>query len=100
VVHYPADERYQRFCLVLSQIPKGRVCSYGQLAKMAELSGPRQSCQWLRRLPENSTLPWYRIVNGQGKLAHFAGASEQRKRLIQEGILFTPAGRISKQYFL
>ncbi len=94
------DERLARFCFVLSQVPEGRVCSYGRLAEMAELSGPRQSCQLLRKLPNDSALPWYRIVNAQGKLADFAGASEQRKILESEGIRFSPAGRIPKQYFV
>lgn len=93
------DECLQRFYLVLSQVPEGRVCSYGRLAVMAELSGPRQSAQLLRRLPEGSNLPWYRIVNAQGKLADFAGAAKQRRLLEAEGIIFTAAGRIPKHYF-
>jgi methylated-DNA-protein-cysteine methyltransferase-like protein len=67
---------------------------------MAELSGPRHSCQLLRRLPKDSSLPWYRIVNAQGKIADFAGAAKQRQVLVSEGIAFTPAGRIPKKYFL
>jgi methylated-DNA-protein-cysteine methyltransferase-like protein len=94
------DDSFTRFCTVLSQIPEGRVCSYGHLAKMAELSGARQSCQLLRKLPEGSTLPWYRIVNAQGKLADFAGAIQQRHLLESEGVIFTSASRIPKHYFL
>jgi len=91
---------FERFCLVLSQVPKGSVCSYGHLAKLAELSGPRQSCQLLRRLPTDSQLPWYRIVNAQGKLADFSGADRQRRLLEAEGVLFAHSGRIPKQYFI
>lgn len=94
------DARLERFCIVLLQIPAGRVCSYGHLAKMAELSGARQSCWLLRKLPKDTDLPWHRVVNAQGKLADFSGASLQRQRLEVEGVSFTPAGRIPKQYFL
>jgi methylated-DNA-protein-cysteine methyltransferase-like protein len=94
------DDSLARFCTVLSQIPKGRVCSYGHLARMAELSGARHSCQLLRKLPESSALPWYRIVNAQGKLADFAGAIQQRRLLESEGILFTSSSRIPKHYFV
>lgn len=94
------DEQMERFCLVLSQVPKGQVCSYGYLASMAELGGARQSCAFLRRLPSDSGLPWHRVVNAQGKLADFAGASRQRQLLELEGIVFTAAGRIPKHYFL
>ncbi|MFT5117956.1 MAG: methylated-DNA-protein-cysteine methyltransferase-like protein [Kiritimatiellia bacterium] len=94
------DDSLTRFYTVLSQIPEGRVCSYGHLAKMAELSGARQSCHLLRKLPEGSALPWYRIVNAQGKLANFAGAIQQRRLLESEGVIFTSASRIPKHYFL
>lgn len=69
------DEQIARFCLVLSQVSNGHVCSYGYLATMAELGGARQSCAFLRRLPSDSGLPWYRVVNAQGKLADFASAA-------------------------
>ncbi len=91
---------YERFCLVLSHIPSGNVCSYGRLAELAELSGPRHTCQLLRRLPHGSHLPWFRIVNAQGKLAGFQGASKQRALLENEGICFTDKGRIPKHYFV
>lgn len=94
------DDPFERFCLVLSQLPAGRVCSYGRLAAMAELSGARHCCRLLHRLPKCSTLPRFRVVNAQGKLADFSGAAQQRHLLEAEGILFTPAGRIPKSYFL
>ena len=94
------ESQFERFCLVFSQVPKGKVCSYGHLAVMAELGGPRQSSRLLRQLPANSTLPWFRIVNAQGKLADFTGADRQRRLLEDEGIIFTDSGRIPKHYFL
>lgn len=95
------DSTFERFCLVLSQIPKGRVCSYGHLAQLAELGGPRQSSRLLRKLPSDSMLlPWYRIVNAQGKVADFAGANRQRAFLEEEGVCFTDSGRIPKHYFI
>jgi len=94
------DDPFERFCLVLSKVPEGKVCSYGYLAVLAELSGPRHSCQLLRRLPQDSSLPWHRIVNAQGKVADFGGADKQRQILASEGIIFTASGRIPKHYFL
>ncbi|ODS22748.1 hypothetical protein AB835_12475 [Candidatus Endobugula sertula] len=94
------NNTFDRFCLVLSQLPKGYVCSYGHLAKLAGLGGPRQSSQLLKHLPSDSTLPWYRVVNAQGKLADFVGADKQRLLLEAEGITFTSAGYIPRHYFL
>lgn len=91
---------FERFCLVLSQIPEGKVCSYGRVAELAELGNARQTCRWLRALPGDSELPWYRVVNAQGKLADFSSANKQRKILKAEGICFTSAGRIPKNYYI
>ena len=93
------SELFERFCLVLSQIPEGKVCSYGRLAQLAGLGGPRQTCRYLRALPADSELPWHRVVNAQGRLADFANASRQRLLLIAEGIEFTASGRIPGYYY-
>ncbi|MGS2717158.1 MGMT family protein [Eionea flava] len=93
------DAVFERFCWVLSQVPKGHVCSYGRLAALSELTNPRQSARLLKRLPKDSSLPWFRIVNAQGCLADFAGANDQRKKLESEGIVFTASGRVPKTYF-
>jgi len=91
---------FERFCLVLSQVPEGKVCSYGRLANLAGLGNARQTCRWLRELPKDSSLPWHRIVNAQGKLADFVNAKKQKKMLEAEGVIFTVAGRISKKYYI
>ncbi len=90
----------ERFCLVLSQIPQGQVCSYGHLATLAELGGARHACRLLRLLPSDTTLPWFRIVNAQGKLADFHHAGKQRQLLECEEVVFSAAGRIPKHYFV
>lgn len=91
---------FERFCLVLSQVPKGKVCSYGRVAELASLGNARQTCRWLRELPKSSDLPWYRIVSAQGRLADFSNSNKQKKILEDEGVIFTSAGRISKQYYI
>lgn len=96
----PVDEVFERFCLVLSKIPKGSVCSYGHLSVLAGLGGPRHTSRLLHRLPAGSRLPWHRIVNAQGKLANFSGADKQRHLLLAEGIMFSKSGIIPQRYFL
>jgi methylated-DNA-protein-cysteine methyltransferase-like protein len=91
---------FERFCLVLSQIPKGKVCSYGRVAELASLGNARQTCRWLRELPIDSELPWYRIVSVKGKLAVFSNSNKQKKTLEREGVIFTSSERIPKQYYI
>ena len=85
---------------MLAQIPKGKVCSYGELARLAGVGHARQACYYLRKLPSDTRLPWHRIVNAQGKISNFGNASKQKKRLLKEGVEFTQAGRIPKSCFI
>jgi methylated-DNA-protein-cysteine methyltransferase-like protein len=91
---------FERFCVVLAQLPRGQVCSYGRLAELASLGNARQTCRWLRELPKDSQLPWHRVVSVQGKLADFSNAAKQRRLLEAEGIVFTDKGRLPKYYYM
>ena len=91
---------FERFCLVLAQLPKGKVCSYGRLAEMAVLGNARQTCRWLRELPVDSRLPWHRVVSAQGRLADFSNATKQRHLLEAEGIVFCDKGRLPAHYYM
>ena len=80
---------HQQLMLVLSQIPSGRLCSYGDLAKLAGLPGrARWVGRQLSRLPENTAQPWHRVVNARGQISFPAGSAAYRHqlaRLIDEG---------------
>lgn len=85
------DPRKQALWLVLAAIPPGRVSSYGRLAQMAGLGrGARLVGRWLGQLPDDTTLPWHRVLNSQGQLSlpadHPAG-QEQYQRLLAEGVI-------------
>ena len=75
------------------EIPKGKVATYGEIAKLTGLIGQaRLVGQALHNLPPNSNVPWHRVVNSQGKISlpRRNGQYERQKRLLRkEGILFT-----------
>lgn len=80
----------QQLYTVLANIPAGRVVSYGQLA---ELAGKPGAARWvgqsLGKLPEDSRLPWFRVVNAKGAISFPAGSNEamlQVQLLHAEGI--------------
>lgn len=79
------------FWQVLASIPRGRVTSYGTLAKLAGMGrGARLAGRWLGQLPADSALPWHRVVNSTGKLslpADSLSGQEQYQRLIAEGVI-------------
>jgi methylated-DNA-protein-cysteine methyltransferase related protein len=81
----------------LRSVPAGKVVTYGQLAKMAGLPGAaRLAGTVLCQLPENTDLPWHRVVNAQGKISmaeNSPGYLEQIRRLQVDGV-FLVNGRI------
>ena len=76
---------------VVANIPKGRVCSYGEVASKAGLPGyARYVGYTLKHLPAGSTLPWHRVVNAKGKISFPVGSAQferQRQLLVAEGVL-------------
>ena len=97
----PGD--YERIYAAVRRIPKGRVATYGQVAKLAGL--PRHARQVgyaLHSLPENSGVPWQRVVSSQGAVSPRAVPGfedEQRTLLEREGVVFGPSGRIPLSRF-
>lgn len=77
---------------VVSLIPQGRVATYGQVASLSGYSGYSRHVGFvLKNLPSDSTLPWHRVINAQGKIS-FPESSlsyeRQRTKLEEEGIVF------------
>jgi len=92
--------RYERIYAVIRRIPVGRVATYGQIADLAGLPGhARQVGYALYALPEQSLVPWHRVVNAQGRLSLGRvipeGDVEQRIRLEIEGVQFDADGKIA-----
>jgi methylated-DNA-protein-cysteine methyltransferase-like protein len=84
------EARRAALYLVLAQVPTGTVVTYGQLAALAGLG---RAARWVGRtlaqLPEDSRLPWHRVVAAGGRLSLAAGSAsgaEQRGRLRGEGL--------------
>lgn len=90
---------YDRIYEIVSQIPLGQVATYGQIAELAGLTGKARLVGYaLFRVPVPSDIPWHRVINAQGEISYSlmreGGDYLQRSRLEDEGIIFTPRGRI------
>jgi methylated-DNA-protein-cysteine methyltransferase-like protein len=94
-----AFSSYQRIYAVVRRIPRGKVATYGQVARLARLPyGARQVGYAMHALPAGSRVPWQRVVNAQGKVSRrrAPGAElTQRMLLLREGVRFGGGGRIS-----
>lgn len=89
---------------IVSEIPEGKVATYGQLALLAgRPHAPRMAGYAMSRAPIEKNLPCHRVVNREGKMAPvhaFGGEQIQRCLLEREGVAFLPNGRIDMKKHL
>jgi methylated-DNA-protein-cysteine methyltransferase-like protein len=93
-----------RIYAVVARIPRGRVATYGQIARLAGLPGhARQVGYALAALREGSRLPWHRVVNAAGGISPRGGggpeAAIQRVRLRRERVRFDARGAVPLDVF-
>lgn len=84
-----------------TKIPKGKVTTYGAIAKAL---GTRNSrlVGWALHGNTSSQVPCHRVVFKDGGLAPhyvFGGEKEQRRRLVKEGVKFTKLNRVDLKNF-
>ncbi len=88
----------QKIWDTVSGIPRGRVASYGQVARMAGLPGrARLVGHALKQLPKGSEVPWHRVINASGRISFPPGSpawERQYQRLLDEGVPFQ-GGRVA-----
>jgi methylated-DNA-protein-cysteine methyltransferase-like protein len=78
---------FARIGTQVRKIPRGRVATYGAVARAAGYPGASRQVVWaLRAL---SGLPWHRVLGAGGRiLLPGEGGMEQRLRLEMEGVTF------------
>lgn len=87
---------YERVYELLAEVPSGRVCTYGQLARLLGRPRAARAVGWaMRHCPEG--LPWHRVVNAKGQISersHYESVPLQRLLLEDEGVVFDEEGTI------
>lgn len=89
---------------VVKRIPKGKVATYGQIARL--IGEPRKAriVGWaLHSNPYRGVVPCHRVVDRNGKLSGgfaFGGMEVQKKLLEDEGIKFNSDGIINLNEYL
>lgn len=74
---------------VVKQIPKGRVLTYGIIAKLSGIKNPRFVGSILHKNKDPENIPCHRVVNFQGKVAKsyaFGGVKAQAGQLQAERV--------------
>ncbi|MFN3074600.1 MGMT family protein [Acinetobacter sp. TY2] len=98
-----SNELAQMILAVVSQIPKGKVASYGQIAKLAGLpKHARLVGRVLGQIEDRTAIPWHRVINSQGKMSTTQltehGDHLQQILLLSEGVVVIN-GRVNLKQF-
>ena len=98
-----SDGLHARIHAVVRRIPRGRVASYGQVAQIARIASHARLVGYaMAALPDDTRVPWQRVVNAQGRVSPRATPGYdalQRALLEREGVRFDAQGRIDLARF-
>lgn len=97
------NNTYERIYAVVRRVPKGRVATYGQIARLAGLGGhARQVGYALNALPDGMDVPWHRVINARGGISKRSipvYEQIQQELLEQDGVEFDTNARVSLQRY-
>lgn len=81
---------FDQIYAIVSGIPKGKVMTYGQVAKLSGTNNPRVVGFAMRANKDTKRVPCHRVVGKDGKLTGYArgGTGEKKKILAAEGVHF------------
>ena len=84
-------KQFNKIYSIVAKIPKGKVMTYKQIAKMAGVKTPRIVGFALHKNYDPKNIPCHRVVKSNGYLADgyaFGGLKRQKEILQSEGIMF------------
>ena len=74
----------QKVWAMTARIPRGKVCTYGDIAKALNTKAYRAVGNALNKNPYAPTVPCHRVVGSNGALTGFAGGLSKKQRLLRE----------------
>jgi methylated-DNA-protein-cysteine methyltransferase-like protein len=79
---------FRRMLATIRRIPKGKVATYGDVAKASGHPGAARQVVWALRTGKD--VPWHRVLGAKGRiLLNGEPGFEQRMRLREEGVEIT-----------
>ena len=96
------NPKHQKIWAVVKNIPKGRVSTYGDVARRAGFPHCARLVGFaLRAAPVSLNVPWHRVINAKGQISFPVGHEKeraQRELLEKEGIVFSSGTVSLKKY--
>ena len=93
----------RRITALIKRIPRGRVATYGHIARLAgNPRGARHVVWALNSSSEKEKLPWHRVINSQGRISLKPGQGfELQKALLEdEGVRFDKNNKVDLDLYL
>ena len=99
---------YQQVYAVVRRIPRGRVTSYGRVARMLGRPNAARAVGYALAALANKRetdppVPWYRVINHAGRIRTpdmDGGATQQMKLLRAEGVVVSDDLRVDLSVYL
>ncbi|MBS6464973.1 MAG: MGMT family protein [Firmicutes bacterium] len=89
---------------IVKQIPRGKVMSYGQIARAAGFPRKAREVGWALHVnPDPEHIPCHRVVNREGRVSPafvFGGENMQVALLKSEGVEFDENGLVKRSFFV
>jgi len=93
----------KRIIHIIQKIPKGKVLTYGFIAKLAGSPRAARQVSWiLHSSSKKYNLPWHRVINSKGNIAlkSVEDCEYQKILLEQEGIKVLEGFRVDLRKYL
>jgi methylated-DNA-protein-cysteine methyltransferase-like protein len=87
---------FEQIYEIVAGIPRGKVVSYGQIARMLGRPRAAREVGWAMHNCSDE-LPWQRVVMKDGSVTGGAFAEVRRALLADEGVSFLPDGRVDME---
>jgi O-6-methylguanine DNA methyltransferase len=86
-----ADRFARRVLAVVTRIPPGRVCTYGDVATMAGAPGAARAVGNVLAQARLPGVPYHRVIAAAGRLGGYSDLATKRALLAAEGLQVTRA---------
>jgi methylated-DNA-protein-cysteine methyltransferase-like protein len=93
------ENQFERVYALVREIPRGKVASYGQIARWLGWPRGARTVGWALRALHTDKVPWHRVVNSQGRVSLRNDGGLQQALLEAESIVFDAAGRIDMKVY-
>jgi methylated-DNA-protein-cysteine methyltransferase-like protein len=98
------DKNYrERVYVIVREIPKGRIMTYGQIAEILGEGYTPRTVGYVMHGADSENVPWQRVINSQGACSTgrmTMPVNLQQNMLESEGIVFNEKGKCDLNVYL